>query len=125
MKKTPLKKISPAKTLKNKADRSLQDYYRRNFPDLKCVGCGQPFQLMHHYIIKSQSNNLRYDPDNLIPICHQCHSKIHCFGQGQLIEAKIVLERGQKWFDRIKEKKGIHVSYSAKDYQNFIDKYGE
>jgi len=126
MKRTPLKRKSksPKKTLTDKADRALQDYYRRHFPEMKCEGCGQPFQLMHHYIKKSDSNNLRYDKDNLIFLCKTCHSKIHCYGKGQLIEGRIVLNRGQEWLDRIREKSQIHVSYSLKDYQNFIDKYG-
>lgn len=81
-------------TLKKKADRSLQDHFRRI--KTKCEICGKPYQVAHHFITKASSNYLRYEEKNLIFICRSCHTKIH-LSQDPVIIAKIVQLRGKKW----------------------------
>lgn len=77
MKKSPLKKRSknPVKVLQKKADKLMQQIYTKKYP--KCDICGKPTYCMHHFIEKSRSNRLRYEEENLIPVCQLCHSYIH------------------------------------------------
>ena len=83
-----------------KADKLLTPLMRKVCP--KCEACGNDMQVAHHWIEKSRSNYLRYDPRNLISLCHSCHTKIHNkFGNsvtGCLDVADIIIQkRGKKW----------------------------
>lgn len=125
LKRTKLRKVSknPIKALKNRADRVLQDYFRKNYPDLKCV-CGNPAELQHHYILKSVSNYLRYDEKNLIPLCQHCHSLIHFYGKGKIIEGKVAVERGADWIKYIEEGQKKHIVLTKKYLEEIIKCYG-
>jgi 5-methylcytosine-specific restriction endonuclease McrA len=91
-------KRNPVKTLKKKADKLLQEKFVKDNP--YCLVCGKPTLCGHHFIHKSQSNFLRYDFDNLIPVCFSCHCKIH---QSQDPEPtdKIIRVKGQEWADNL------------------------
>ena len=42
----------------------------------RCAICkGQATEI--HHIIGRANKFLRYDPNNLLPVCHSCHCKIH------------------------------------------------
>lgn len=62
-------------TLRNKADRLLQETGRRMYT--KCLVCGNPMSCLHHYHPKSTCSALRYHWDNLIPLCVGCHFSHH------------------------------------------------
>jgi 5-methylcytosine-specific restriction endonuclease McrA len=90
--KASYKKSSDAvKKLRKLADRLLQEKYTQGL----CLVCGAPASCVHHYVPKSQSNNLRYDPSNLIPICRGCHFSLHTKGDPH-IQNTIEKIRGQK-----------------------------
>lgn len=91
-------------TLRNKCDKLVTPIALLNNPD--CEGCGMPAQVGHHWIEKSRSSNLRYNPENWISLCHACHSKIHNrFGNnivgGVDIAEKIIKQRGRAWKNRM------------------------
>lgn len=52
----------------------------RLYPKLKnnrrCACCGRPAEHVHH-IIPRANTLLRWDIKNLIPLCAECHAKVH------------------------------------------------
>lgn len=73
----------------------------KEFP--KCEVCGKPSYCMHHFFPKSVSSRLRYDFDNLIPICQGCHMRHHQAGDPKIHET-IKRKRGQAWYDTLEKK---------------------
>lgn len=107
MKRTPIRRISKSETakLQAKCDRLLTPIMKKLHP--KCEVCGSDTEVAHHWIEKSRSNNLRYNIENLVPLCHSCHAKIHNrFGNsitGSLDVADIIrAKRGEEWYNRMK-----------------------
>jgi len=124
MKKTFLKRKSknPRKKLIDIADRALQDWYRKEYPNEPCLVCGNKTDLRHHFIDKSRSNRLRYEPINLIPLCFKCHYKAH-FGSENLIGAEIQVKKGKKWLEKIKQIEKEHITLPPKVLEEIIRKY--
>ena len=124
MKRTYLRRRSnnPRKKLLLKADNALQDYYRKIWADKKCEGCGGKMELVHHYVLKSHSNRLRYEEINLIPVCKICHSKLHGF-HGELINATIILKRGRVWLQRLRELVHEKVNLGINKLKEIIQGY--
>jgi len=85
-------------TAQNKLDRLIQQYYVPQYD--KCIVCGNPCEVMHHYVQKKQSTYLRYDPKNLINLCHRCHCKHHQAGDPTIV-ATIAKKKGDGWLDWI------------------------
>lgn len=84
-------------TLRNKCDALLSPLMIGRHP--KCLLCEKRTQVAHHHVHKSKSNRLRYELDNLIPLCNSCHFKLH---QNESYWASKVVEiRGMKWFKKI------------------------
>lgn len=75
----------------------------------KCILCNAPTEVGHHYVHKSKSLALRYDPENIIPLCCKCHYKLHYNESfyGGLIRQM----RGEKWFKYLEAKKQITTKY--------------
>ena len=99
--KRPKKKLLTIGKLKAKADRALQDYFRR----IKqyCEMCGRPYQVAHHFIYKSSSNYLRYDERNLVFCCNGCHYKFHPPNPDPEYPVIVANRRGEEWVDYIRE----------------------
>lgn len=90
-------------TLKRKLDAKMQ----KERPDGYCEVCFMPAEVYHHFVQKSQSEYLRFNKKNLIPLCNSCHYKHH---RGDpAIVASIIKKRGQKWYNWIKEHRRIEV----------------
>ena len=100
------KKVKPFRLnkLRDKADRALQDHYRATYEGTPCESCGRPFQVMHHYVEKSQSAGLRFEPKNLIFLCHACHFRHHRTGDS-MIMGEVIRKRGMKWLNEIRRLK--------------------
>jgi len=62
-----MKKVSPQGKLRKKCDKLMQQIYTKKYP--KCDICGAPTHCMHHFVEKSRSSRLRYEEENLIPLC--------------------------------------------------------
>ena len=88
------------KRLRNKADRLLQQKYVKG----RCEVCGKPAQVAHHIVPKSQSNNLRYDPDNLAILCNACHFAHHTKGDPKII-SKIIEIRGLEFMEELQKRR--------------------
>ena len=106
MKRTAIKRKKPTslKKLKKALDRLVQEKFRK--PGDKCLVCGNPAQVLHHYIQKSQSMNLRFDDDNLILLCNSCHCKHHQGGDPK-IHQEILRKKGHEWADFLEERRRI------------------
>ena len=109
--------------IKAKADRALQDSFRRNNPGKKCEMClVNDFQVMHHFIWKSQSNFLRYDEKDLIFVCNPCHSKFHAFPD-PTYPIKVAVMRGPEWVEYIEKNKHKLKSDNRIEIMGIIEKY--
>src|SRR3990167_8461493 len=92
---------SPTSKLQKTCDALVQQIGRLKCP--YCESCGRPSQVMHHWIEKSRSNNLRYNLKlNLIALCLPCHAKIHnIFGNsvvgGLNVAETVIKRRGRAW----------------------------
>lgn len=95
------KKTKSIKTLRNKADKLLQQWGRKEYSG--CFVCNSPEFCLHHVITKSSSAALRYDPANLLPLCNKHHCLIH--KQPALITAQITVRLGKKWVDYLSKNK--------------------
>ena len=114
VKKKKRAKLTPIPTLRKRCDALCTPVIKKMYP--KCEACGHDTEVAHHWIEKSRSNFLRYVLENLIPLCHSCHSKIHNrFGNsvtGSLDVAEIIIgKRGREWKERLDrhQKKYIKV----------------
>lgn len=92
-----MNKLGP---LKRKCDRLLQLKYVALNPN--CLICPNPTSEMHHFVPKSQSNYLRYDPRNLINLCRRCHARHHLSGDPSIV-AEIIRIKGLEWYDSLNQ----------------------
>ena len=72
----------------------------------KSIISGEPTEVIHHFCPKSQSNNLRYDIDNGIPLTNKEHARHHLSGDPSIV-ATIVLKMGQDWYNSLQKKRHI------------------
>ena len=89
-------KLPAPKTMRNKCDKLLTPIIKAQYPEcfLKAAEhCNFYTQVAHHHIKKSRSSALRYDLDNLIPLCNACHLMLH--------------QNESKWVHELIERKGI------------------
>jgi 5-methylcytosine-specific restriction endonuclease McrA len=90
-------KLQSLQRVKERADRALQDWYRAKYAGRMCEAeCGSPFQVMHHYVPKSQSAGLRFEHENLVFLCHGCHFRHHRTGDPDVM-GTVIGRRGIKW----------------------------
>ena len=102
--------------LRKQADRLVQQVYlSENFT---CLACGSPAQVLHHFIQKKQSNNLRFDPRNLVPLCVVCHCRHHIAGDPSIV-ISILREKGQVWADDLQRRRKKLVRFN-KTYLNEV-----
>jgi hypothetical protein len=83
--------------MRNKADALLTPIIKKMHPH--CLLCGKDTEVAHHHYHKSQSTRLRYELDNLVPLCNSCHVKLH---HNESYYGTIVSDRmGEERFMRI------------------------
>ena len=97
------------KTYRNKCDRLIQEIGREVYE--KCLICGQPVSCLHHYYPKSTCTALRYDWDNLIPLC-QGHHFSHHNGNPE-IHNLVNKKKGDEWLERLTIKKHTKKVYDG------------
>jgi len=93
---------NPVSQLRNKCDKALQQLGRQRYS--KCEVCGNPISCLHHFYPKSTSSRLRYDWDNLIPICNGCHMQHHQAGNPK-IHGTVIEKRGLEWYQELTQTK--------------------
>jgi 5-methylcytosine-specific restriction endonuclease McrA len=103
--------------MQKKADRALQELVRRIYTG--CMVCGKDTDLGHHYYPKSTCSALRYDLQNIIPLCQGCHFSHHN-GNPEIHNAVNQI-KGKEWLDKLEVKKRIaSVKPSIAYYENII-----
>jgi len=89
------------KSVRNQCDKLLTPLIKKMFP--RCLLCGKDTEVAHHHVHKSKSTRLRYEPDNLIPLCNSCHLALHM--NESYHASRIVEKRGLEWFRELEKKK--------------------
>lgn len=122
-KKATRTKLPAVSTTRNKADKLLTPIIKAQFK--KCLLC--PFagrnndtQVAHHHVHKSQSTRLRYELDNLIPLCNPCHQMLH--NNESYWASKIVQLRGIEWFEKLERMKHETVKADVHFYLAAIER---
>lgn len=64
------------------------------------VPCPNKAEVAHHMIRRSKSLNTFVAISNGLSLCFRCHSRIH-LADDKLIEAQIVLRRGEGWLNEL------------------------
>ena len=81
---------------------------------------GRPTEVIHHFIPKSQSNNLRYDFKNACPATNGQHYRHHEFGDPTLTNY-FRKNRGQKWIDDLEIRRHIIRKHTKEYLEGIIE----
>lgn len=92
-------------------EQKLDRLYPKLAKGRRCVCCFGSLTEMHH-IIGRRSHLLRWDIKNLVPLCRECHIKVHTKGIKYL---KLFLPRAR--FDYLEEMKN-------KDFKQYLIEQG-
>jgi hypothetical protein len=107
-------------TLRNKADKLLQELGRKTYS--RCAVCGgNAYSCLHHFIPKSLSSALRYDWDNCVPVCHSCHFSIHSKDDPWMYE-RMIAWLGTEKMNRIAKKRRDTVKTNSAYYKSIIER---
>lgn len=107
------KTLTPSQWQK-KCDTKLQLRGKALFK--KCEICSKPMSCLHHFFPKSVSSRLRYDWDNLIPICNACHMRHHQANDPR-IHGTVIQKRGISWYENLVIKKYEEVRTNVAYYK--------
>ena len=107
--RTKLPKVS---TVRTKCDNLLTPLIKAMYPN--CLLCRNETQVAHHHVHKSKSSRLRYELDNLIPLCGHCHVVLH--NNESYWASKVVEIKGLSWFQSIDRKKNEYVKTDVHFY---------
>ena len=112
-------KAKPVSYYRKKADKLMQEWGRKTYK--KCMVCNKKMSCLHHYYPKSTSSRLRYDEDNLIPICQGCHFRHH---NGDPSIHNMVNEvKGPIWLKELQKKKEGYLKTNIGYYKSVIEQY--
>ena len=98
-------KLPTVKSTRNKCDKLLTPIIKAQHPECFLKGsknCNFYSQVAHHHIKKSRSSALRYDLENLIPLCNSCHLMLHQNESKWVLE--LIERKGIEWAQSLKEK---------------------
>lgn len=98
------------------ADSLYQKYGKILFP---ISVTGEPTEVIHHYVPKSQSNNLRYDIKNACPSTNGWHFRHHKLGDPTLSDA-FKKKFGQKRIDYLTEQRRINMTHTEEYLREVI-----
>jgi 5-methylcytosine-specific restriction endonuclease McrA len=115
-----MKKLPKLSTMRNKCDALLTPIIKEIYPRclLNTSNCSSYTQVAHHHIHKSRSTRLRYELDNLIPLCHHCHVVLH--HNESYHASKIIEIKGIEWFKELDKMKDEYVKA---DVHWYIEQY--
>ena len=105
---------------RNQADKLMQIAGKIKNP--KCLLCGNQTQVMHHFVPKSVSSRLRYDWDNLIPLCNPCHFRLHQSGDPDYEQRIIDKKGGQEWYKNIRQRGRETIKVNILHFKEEIEK---
>ena len=69
----------------------------------QCEFCSQKAVQVHHIYPKGSFGYLRYNLDNGVAVCQNCHMDFH-FRYNPDKVPQLIKIRGQEWYDRLKKK---------------------
>lgn len=118
LKEKDKKKTGKEKWSLSKWQKECDTLLQKRSNGMKCEICGKPAYCFHHFFPKSVSSRLRYDFDNLIPICQGCHSRHHQAGDPR-IHGTVTKKRGLAWYDTLLKKKYEEIKVN-KGYYKYI-----
>lgn len=98
-------KLPTVKSMRNKCDKLLTPIIKAQHPECflkSATTCNFYTQVAHHHIKKSRSSALRYDLENLIPLCNSCHMMLHQNESKWVLE--LIERKGIEWAQSLKEK---------------------
>lgn len=77
------------------ADKEFNKKYQKE----RCEICGKvDVTPVHHFFRKGQYPHLRYEPDNAITLCNQCHYEIDHGKNTLAFKFKVIWYRGLDWY---------------------------
>ena len=120
----PIKKKSPAKipTLRRKAEKLWQQAFKALHPDETCMLCNKKYyEVVHHFISQSSSANLKFDFTNGIPLCTDCHCRLH-LGETGCESTRIAKQKSGTWWDYIEEAKRTKITMRKSDFLETIER---
>ena len=128
MKKTPLKRKSKSITskLQAKCDKLLTPIIKARFPVCLLNGslgnykCTYNTEVAHHHVHKASSNRLRYELDNLIPLCNHCHLMLH--HNESYWASRVVDIKGLDWFNSLYRKKQEGIKTNKAYYEEQLER---
>ena len=103
------------RALELRADALFQKSGKMMFP---VSVTGEPTEVIHHYVPKSQSNNLRYNFKNACPSTNGWHYRHHEYGDPTLSDA-FKKKFGQKRIDYLTEQRRINITHTE-EYLNEV-----
>lgn len=110
-------KIVKLSTLRNKADKMLQELGRSLYSS--CEICGGQYSCLHHFWPKSTATTLRYNLKNCIAICQGCHFRHH--NGDPTIHATVIEKRGWDWYNDLFKQKHALTKVSKAYYEGVIN----
>ncbi len=117
------KKAHPIGWYQRKADTLLQEVGKSIYS--KCEVCGKPMSCLHHFFPKSISARLRYDWDNLIPICQGCHMRHHQAGDPRIHETIKQKKGGLEWYEALRKRGREIIKVNREYYEQQMEKLKE
>jgi len=109
-------KRADIRKLEKYADSLFQTAGKKLFP---ISVTGEPTEVIHHFVPKSQSNNLRYDFLNACPSTNGWHYRHHTFGDPTLSDA-FRKKFGQKRIDYLTQQRKITVKETKDRLEQII-----
>jgi len=82
---------------------------------------GEPVQVIHHFIYKSQAKSLRYDFDNAIPLTNSEHCRHHQSGDPTIV-AEILRKKGLKWEEGLQKKRHLLTKHTKEYLESVIER---
>lgn len=108
------KRAVPIGTWRRKCDKAMQIKGQEMFP--KSLLSGHPTQVMHHFVPKSVCARLRYEWDNLIPLTHGEHLRLHQSGDLDY-EQRIIEIKGPEWYEKIRKMRREEIKVNVEYYK--------
>ena len=119
-------KLPKIKTIRTKCDNLLTPITIAKHPQCFLRGaknCAGVSQVGHHHIRKSNSSNLRYDLDNLIPLCTPCHMALH---QNETRwTPRLIQIKGTEWHEELVRKGQVMVKTDVHFYIKHYERLKE
>lgn len=100
----PLNARSKRHRARHKKDALLQSMVPQ---EGTCGICGTWKPLAGHHILPRRLLATRHDPENILPVCVQCHSDIHSLSAAKLLEKYPNAKLRSVWEDKVRQKRKV------------------